>query len=365
MAVTSSSQSTPDVRFPIVCTADIEAEILRDLLSGDKLVLVAKRDLWELITNRDDDRLESFISPFTEDIPDAHDCLCEFMDAVKSRDYGHISHKSFVILDDTTDDDGTTCQIAVDGREEEESNDIHIAFRCELASAADALAAIQASSENQLTKVVRDLRNEATMIGGVWSKQRADEFRSRPSHIDTGDYPPHQDWGTDGDAEGRDTDPPCIPIFQTAKTLNQFLEETYDQDWGDEETATPHMAFVTSLREAPFHSGKAGNFQESAPQVPPALLGASAVECDAIVRSLFPGEPETNCNLFIALDEFTETEKTVIVASNRELDGQLLLGRADFRSALAVLVAPADTRLTVDSQINRAVAEGPGVIRDD
>lgn len=125
------------------------------------------------------------------------------------------------------------------------------------------------------------------------------------------------------------------------------------------------MAFVTSISEAPFHSGKADTHLDSAPEVPSVLFGASAVECDAIVRSRFPGGSEMNYNLFIVLDEFTEKEKTVLVAANNELDSQLLLGRTDFKSALTVLVAPSDTGLTVDSQINSAVTERSGIIYDD
>ncbi|KFG86523.1 hypothetical protein MANI_013667 [Metarhizium anisopliae] len=369
MGVTLRSQSSQDVKFPIVCTADIDSQALRDLLSHDVLVLVAKRDLSELISNRDDDKLDSFATPFTADLPDAYDSLGEFMDAAKSRQHGDISHKSFVILDETTAEDGKTCQIAVDGREDEQSNEIQIAFRCDLASATHGLAAIEAASENELTKVIRDLRNEAAMVGGVWSKQRVDEFRSRPKRINVGDYPPHENWDEGSGPKSPDTDIPYFPIFQTAEisleTLNQFLKETYDQDWGDEEIAGPSMAFVTSISEAPFHSGKADTHLDSAPEVPSVLFGASAVECDAIVRSRFPGGSEMNYNLFIVLDELTEKEKTVLVAANNELDGQLLLGRTDFKSALTVLVAPSDTSLTVDSQVNSAVTEGSGIIYDD
>lgn len=106
-------------RAPQVQSESNRYQALRDLLSHDGLVLVAKRDLSELISNRDDDKLDSFETPFTADLPDAYDSLGEFMDAAKSRQHGDISHKSFVVLDETTAEDGKTCQIAVDGREDE------------------------------------------------------------------------------------------------------------------------------------------------------------------------------------------------------------------------------------------------------
>lgn len=128
------------------------------------------------------------------------------------------------------------------------------------------------------------------------------------------------------------------------------------------------MAFVTSIDKAPFHSGKAEKQLDSVPHVPSVLIGASAIECDAIVRSRFPvngDDSEMNYNLFVVLDELTEKDKTVLVAANNELDGQLLLGRTDFKSALTVLVAPSDTSLTVDGQINSATTEGSGIVYDD
>lgn len=204
-------------RAPQVQSEPNRYQVLRDLLSHDGLVLVAKRDLSELISNRDDDKIDSFQTPFTADLPDVYDSLGEFMDAAKSRQHGDINHKSFVILDETTAEDGKTCQIAVDGREDEQSNEIQIAFRCELASATHGLAAMEAASENELTKVIRDLRNEAAMVGGVWSKQRVDEFRSRPKRIDVGDYPPHENWDEGSGPENPDTDIPYFPIFQTAE----------------------------------------------------------------------------------------------------------------------------------------------------
>ncbi|KAK2616744.1 hypothetical protein QQS21_000356 [Conoideocrella luteorostrata] len=363
MGPTLRSQSTKGVKFPVVCTTDIDIQILKDLLSHDELVLVAEKDLSKLITNGDE--LDSFQTPFSDAPPAAHESLGTFMDARQSRD--NISRKAFVILDGTTAEDGKTCQIATDGRQDERGDSIQIAFRCNLPSATLSLVAVEEAAAS--TKAVRELRNEAAMVGGQWDKQRVDELRARPKRIDVEQYPIHDSWDESSTPGSLDTDIPYFPIFQTAevnlKTINKLLEETYDQDWGDEEIAGPSMAFVTSIDAPPFHSGKEGARLDSAPKTPAALLGASAVECDAIARSRFSTEgSELNYNMFIVLDDLTEKSETVLVAANNELDGQLVLTRSDFKSALTVLVAPQDTRLTVDGQCNDAVTAGPGIVYD-
>jgi len=145
--------------------------------------------------------------------------------------------------------------------------------------------------------------------------------------------------------------------------MNQFVKETYDQDWGDEEIANPRVAFVTSIDAAPFHGGKAITPLNSAPQVPHALIGASAIECDAIVRSRFPAEEsELDYNHFIVLDEISERDNSVILAANNEVEGMLLLTRCDFKGALLSLLAPEETSLTMDAMCHEAVTEGFGIM---
>lgn len=189
---------------------------MKTLLSHNELVLAARKDLSELITDENDERLDSFQTPFTEDPPETYDALGTLMDALKSGRQGEVSQKAFVILDERTAEDGNTCQVAVDGRNEEDSNEIQVAFRCELSSATHGLAAVEESTNSQLTKVIRDIRNEAAMVGGLWNKQRVDELRSRPKRIDVDDYPPHENWDDTCGPEDPDTDIPYYPIFMTA-----------------------------------------------------------------------------------------------------------------------------------------------------
>lgn len=368
MGPTLRSQAAKDVKFPIVCTTDIDRQILKDLVARDDVVLVAKTDLSKLITGQDE--LDSFRPPFTEHLPEASETLRKFLDATKSKN--HISRKAFVVLDKTTSEDKRTCQIATDGREDEDADGLHVAFRCTISSIPPALDAVQQAAEP--VKLVRDLRGEAAMVGGVWEKQRVDEFRARPKRIHVGEYPVHDNWDEYSGPDSPFTEIPYYPVFQTAKigldTINLFLKETYDQDWGEgdedegeEKRAVPGVAFVSSIEEAPYHAGKATAPLESAPQVPSTLLGASAVECDVIARSRFPAEgSEMNYNRFIVIDEYTEKDKTVIIAGNNEANGQLLMSRCDFKGALISLVSMEETGLTLEHQCNEAVQEGPGII---
>jgi len=230
MAPTLRSQSSKAVKFPIVCTVDIDTsvrqipllliycrprtkyqQILRDLLAHDELVLVGKKDLSELKTS--DAELDSFDTPFKEDLPEIVQSLGIFMDATKSKD--GISHKAFVILDQTTASDKNTCQIATDGREDEESQWTYIAFRCELSSIIHGLEAVEQAVE--ATGTARDLRSEAAMVGGVWSKRRVDEFRARPRRIGVGKYAVHESWDEYSGRDNAETDIPYIPVFKTSE----------------------------------------------------------------------------------------------------------------------------------------------------
>ncbi|KAK2591574.1 hypothetical protein QQS21_010744 [Conoideocrella luteorostrata] len=366
MGVTLRSQSAKNVKFPVVCTADVDAQILRDLLSNDELALVAKEDLTELITGGNNADLDSFQSPFSGDFEQSYEALEVFIDATQSA--AGISRKVFVVLDETTAGDKKTCQIATDGREVDDINEMQFALRCTLSSVPHSLAAVERAAAES-PQAIRDLRNEAALVGGVWDKHRVDEFKARPRRIDVADYPVHEDWNDESGPVGPDTDLPYYPVFQTAEisleTLNQFLEEAYSQDWGDEEKARPALAFVTSIGAAPFHQGKAGTHLDSLPPVPQTLFGASAIECDVITRSRFPASgSDMNYNTFIVMDELSESSKTVIIAASNEQDGQLLLARSDFNMALLTMVAPLDTSLTIDSQCNGVMVEGAGIIRD-
>ncbi|PHH73867.1 hypothetical protein CDD82_5234 [Ophiocordyceps australis] len=359
------SQTHKDVKFPVVCTTSIDSQILEGLLSHG-LVLVAKTDLSELVTRNDD--LASFQSPFAGEAPADAQALSDFLDSIKSNEA--LSRKAFVILDDTTAKDKKSCQVATDGRDDEETVGLGVAFRCQLSSVIQGLAAIE--HDAQPIRAARRLRNEAAMCGGVWEKQRADGLKARPQRIDTAHYPVNQNWDEYSGPDSPNVEIPYYPLFQTAKidldTINLFLKETYDQDWGqddseEEEHAILGVAFVTSTDKAPFHRGKTTAPLNSAPQTPPILLGASPLECDAIVRSRFPAEgSEMNYNRFIIMDEYTEETRTVIVAANNEVDHQLLLSRCDWKGALISLVAMEDTGLTMERLCNEAVSLDTGVI---
>ncbi|PHH59539.1 hypothetical protein CDD81_2901 [Ophiocordyceps australis] len=366
MTPTLRSQTHKDIQYPVVCTANIDSQILKDLLSHG-LALVAKTDLSELVTRNDE--LASFQSPFATEAPADAEALNDFLDAIRSNET--LSRKAFVVLDETTAKDKKSCQVATDGRDEEQTVGLDVAFRCQLSSVIHGLKAVE--HDAQPIRAARCLRNEAALCGGVWEKQRADGVKAKPKRIDIRDYPVNENWDEYSGPDSPYTEIPYYPLFQTAKIdldiINLFLKETYDQDWGqddpeDEEHAILGVAFVTSTHKAPFHAGKATAPLTSAPQTPSILLGASPFECDAIVRSRFPAEgSEMNYNRFIIMDEYTEETKTVIVAANNEVDGQLLLSRCDWKGALISLVAMEDTGLTMERQCNEAVTLDAGIIR--
>ncbi|KAI1775876.1 hypothetical protein F4818DRAFT_415240 [Hypoxylon cercidicola] len=132
------------------------------------------------------------------------------------------------------------------------------------------------------------------------------------------------------------------------QTLNEFLEQAYDQRFGP--LVDPRVAFITSLT-SPYIEGLASPPLSSTPKLPEPLLDANPVDCDAIVRSCFPDstlEPKLNHNRYIIMDEYTEKEKTVIIALNSENDGQLLLVRTNFKGAVLGLLAPGNTGLFME-----------------
>lgn len=154
--------------------------------------------------------------------------------------------------------------------------------------------------------------------------------------------------------------------MQYQQTLEDFISQAYDQDWGTDEDCTigPAMAFVTSIDKPPFCSGKATEPTELMPETASSVIGLTAEECNIIAREKFANaESNLDHNMFIVLDEFTDKDRTVIVATDTEQDGQLLLMRCSFESALLSLVATSDTCLTIDSQCNNAHADGDGVVR--
>lgn len=154
------------------------------------------------------------------------------------------------------------------------------------------------------------------------------------------------------------------------KTLHCFTQEAYQAlPEIDPGTAPYTMAFVTSL-EHPFHEGPARKEQQqpaaaAVPALPSLLLGATPEECDILTRHLFAPQDrsELNYNRFIIMDDLTEETKTVLLASNCEVGGKLLLLRSDFTNALMLVLAPENTILTMDLTASEIAKKGDGVCR--
>jgi len=124
------------------------------------------------------------------------------------------------------------------------------------------------------------------------------------------------------------------------------------------------MAFVKSIDKPPFCSSKATELMEVMPETASSVIGLPADQCNIVAREKFATvESDLDHNMFIVLDEYTEKDRTVVVGINAEQDGQLLLMRCSFESALLSLVATSDTCLTIDSQCNNAHADGDGIVR--
>lgn len=64
------------------------------------------------------------------------------------------------------------------------------------------------------------------------------------------------------------------------------------------------------------------------------------------------------------MDSITERDRTVIIASNAENDGELVLARCEYKQAILCLVAPGSTGLTLDREVDGAMQGEDGVIRE-
>jgi hypothetical protein len=149
------------------------------------------------------------------------------------------------------------------------------------------------------------------------------------------------------------------------QTLNKFVERAYRKEPGDR--SDHRIAFVSKLSH-PFTDGLAKCPLVSSPTLPEALLGAKPSDYDAIVRSCFMDEslnPRLDRYGFIILDEFTETDETVLVAMNYANDGQLILLRTNFETSTICLVTTVNTGLSVEEQAEAATQVPLGVWRGD
>ncbi|KAK6072573.1 hypothetical protein SCUP234_09123 [Seiridium cupressi] len=256
---------------------------------------------------------------------------------------------AFIILDGATTDDGVSCLIAIDGRRDELAS--LFGFRCEFGSIEQGVP-------------IRELRDQSVMAGGLWRKDAVESRLMRSSPLNTLDFPIHKDW------KPTFNDDPSLhyAVFRTAevstKTLNSFVEQAYDQQWGP--LADPRVAFITKL-EAPFTDGLAEAPLASSPEPLETLYGAKPSECDAVVRSRFWDDsldPKLDRRRFIIIDEFTETEGSVIIAVNFEDEGRLIISRTDFKLAVLSLMAPGTTGLSAEEvAADTATSSGFGVKR--
>ncbi|KAK6063349.1 hypothetical protein SCUP515_12503 [Seiridium cupressi] len=254
-----------------------------------------------------------------------------------------IKTAAFIILDGATTDDGVSCLIAIDGRRDELAS--LFGFRCEFGSIEPALDAIEQGVP------IRELRDQSVMAGGRWRKDAVESRLMRSSPLNTLDFPIHKDW------KPTFNDDPSLhyAVFRTAEVSTK---------WGP--LADPRAAFITKLK-APFTDGLAEAPLASSPEPLETLYGAKPSECDAVVRSRFWDDsldPKLDRHRFIIIDEFTETEGSVIIAVNFEDEGRLIISRTDFKLAVLSLMAPGTTGLSAEEvAADTATSSGFGVKR--
>lgn len=153
------------------------------------------------------------------------EALETFMSArISSKD---LSQEFLVILDEYTKGDKPTCQIAIDGRGIEDISEAQFSFRCDLASVHEALVAVETGSTD-LSLAIRLRRNEAAMVGGVWSSEEVDRLKARPKYTEA--FEGYKQRENVGSSIGTDRDAPYYPIFLTA-TIS--FKVSYSSHLGD------------------------------------------------------------------------------------------------------------------------------------
>ena len=167
-----------------------------------------------LVTGAKSTAIKAFQSPFVfDDFIKTCEALGTFMSArISSKD---LSQGVFVILDGYTKGDRLTCQIAIDGRGIEDINEVQFSFRCDLASVHEALNAVESVSTD-LPLAICLRRNEAVMVGGVWSSGEVARLKAIPKHLGTEDSKGYKQRQDVGSSLGTDRDAPYYPIFLTA-----------------------------------------------------------------------------------------------------------------------------------------------------
>ena len=158
-----------------------------------------------LLTGDSDEEHLDTVESFKEDLPLIFQVMEDFMNAVAKK--SGVNGRAFVILDDTTAKDKSTCLVAADVRGDNSHGIDYTGFRCQFSSALSALEPLIHGSET-----IREMRNEAAMAGGVWSKSTLDKIKSRKPRIDASKFPLSKHWNT-GCGTMFHSDKPYYPVF--------------------------------------------------------------------------------------------------------------------------------------------------------
>lgn len=269
--------------------------------------------------------------------------------------------RAFIELDDTAVSEGV-CLISADATGDEFAENPALSFRCGFDSAFAALSALQSG-----VKEPRQHRNDAVRCGGIWEADVLQNLDSRRSGIDVASLPQAPE--EEPDRKGKW---PHFPVFRTAdistETLNKFITEVYDYEHDDDEN--PCVAFVTRHDKKSFTQEgacKVGTVLDQAPRLSEALKHATPEECRQLIRRRMYAQWEMDTDYFIIMDHITETQKTVIVASQSEIqnEGELNLIRCEFREVMVILMAVYATGLCFEAMADSAAQERDGISRQN
>lgn len=332
---------------------------------GDaSVVLVGRRDLSILLTPDASDQDLDEVQIFARNVENEAKQMKKFMKDVSARSDLGTTPNVFLELDEFAASDGV-CLVSVDANKDDFAEDLTISFRCSFDSAFAALSALQSGH-----KKPRQHRNDAIRCGGIWKPDVLSLIESRASAIDIASLPAAPE---DPEREGEFEH---YPVFRTAdislETLNQFLEEVYDyeRDDDDDANAGPCVAFITRHDRKPFTQAglsKAGQVLDHVPPLSEILKHATPEECGELLKRCMYRQKDLELDFFIIMDQLTETEKTVIVACQYEMenDGELILKRCAFNQVMATLMAVANTGLSFELSADTAARERDGVDRTE
>ncbi|KAM0331579.1 hypothetical protein ACHAQA_003258 [Verticillium albo-atrum] len=364
------SRSTPKegpLRFPAIARAPLSLSVARDFLahanetatSDASVVLVARRDLSVLLTpdatDGDLDDIQTFIEKEQHEVK----IIKKFMKDISGR--SDLGGNGFVELDEFAASD-EVCLISTDATKDDFAEDATVSFRSNFKSTFAALSALQSGS-----KKPRQHRNDAARCGGIWKADILASIESHRSGIEIASLPtaPKEDPEREGEFQN-------YPVFRTAdislETLNLFIKDVFDYE--HDEDANPCIAFVTRLDTKPFTQAgpsKVGDVLDEVPLLDEVLKYATPEECGELLKRRFHRQKDLDLNFFIIMDHLTETNHTVIVACQYEMenDGELILMRCAFNHVMVILVAVASTSLSFENSADTAAREKDGIARTE